>query len=80
MRKDYIYLWGMPVAVLFSSPDVSTPECGRNFIVPNHLGTPMRLIDQNGLVTQSPEPWPCAIVKMDVTAISRPTAECSRFG
>jgi RHS repeat-associated protein len=51
-------LWGVPVAVFFSSPAVSTPDCGHNFIVPNHLGTPLRLIDQNGLVTQSPEPGP----------------------
>jgi hypothetical protein len=33
-----VYLWNLPVVVLFSSPSVSTPECGHNFIVPNHLG------------------------------------------
>jgi hypothetical protein len=58
LRKDYVYLFGVPVAVLFSSPDVATPECGHNFIVPNHLGTPLRMIDQQGLTTQSPEPGP----------------------
>ncbi len=57
-RQDFLYLYGMPVAVLFSSPDLGTPDCGKNFIVPNHLGTPVRLLDSAGNTSQSPEPRP----------------------
>jgi hypothetical protein len=48
----------MPVAVLFSSPSLSQPECGTNFIVPDHRGAPMRLLDCARLTTQSPELGP----------------------
>jgi RHS repeat-associated protein len=58
LRKDYVYLFGMPVAVLFSSPDVTTHECATNYILPNHLGAPLRLLDSGGRVTQSPEVGP----------------------
>jgi hypothetical protein len=58
LRKDYVYIFGLPVAALFSSSAAETPDRGHNFIVPNHLGTPLRMIDQQGFVTQSPEPGP----------------------
>ena len=58
-RQDFVYLYGRPVAVLFSTSDnVASPDCGLNFIVPNHLGAPMRLLDGDGNVTQSPETGP----------------------